>query len=276
MHATTGSSLTLAPPRRAARAASPPRRPSARRGRERGCRRSGPGRPTSGGWWRSPSIRTSSGQRQRGAAPFEDDQVGPSRPPAGRLEHIRRPRRASQNRPPASIVVTRASADLEVVEAAWPPPARRRARSSSVGGVSATTGSAGPPRPIATTTTSCSSAHSRAAWPETPVFRAPVPTIPIEAARRLEPRRVGGSPADVRDPGGERAARQAQAFAWADDRLVGEVVDEIRPVRGERLVEVVEERRRSPRRRGFSVPPSMTAAATSYGSPASASRTTGA
>ena len=45
-------------------------------------------------------------------------------------------------------------------------------------------GSAGPPRPIATTTTSCSSAQSRAAWPETPVLptRFPVPTIPIEGS----------------------------------------------------------------------------------------------
>ena len=113
------------------------------------------------------------------------------------------------------------------------------------GATFATSGSGGPPRPIATTTTLRSRAYNRAACAVIAVFptRLPVPMIPIEGSgKRLEHGRVEAKVrADVREPGGEHAARKPEALLRPEHRLVREIDDELRPVLGERAVEIVGE-----------------------------------
>ena len=73
--------------------------------------------------------------------------------------------------------------------------------------------------------------------------RLPVPMIPIDGSGngcelgRVEAK-VG---ADVREAGGEYAAREPEALPRAEHRLVGQIDDELRPVLGECAVEIVGE-----------------------------------
>ena len=104
--------------------------------------------------------------------------------------------------------------------------------------------------------------------------RLPVPITAIDGSsngsstRRVEAE-VG---ADVREAGGERPRRPAKPLGRAEHRLVGEVDDDLG------RAEAVDERHAvvARRSRSFSVPPTRIAPSHSYGSAASASRTTGA
>ena len=113
------------------------------------------------------------------------------------------------------------------------------------GATFATSGSGGPPLPIATTTTFRSRANSRAACAVIAVFptRLPVPMIPIEGSGNGSS--SGGSKRKSAptygNPGGEHAARQPEALLRAEHRLVREIDDELRPVLGERAIEIVGE-----------------------------------
>ena len=71
-----------------------------------------------------------------------------------------------------------------------------------------------------------------------------MPTIPSDGSGNgAKRRRVEAEVrARVREPRGEHAARDEEALARAEHRLVGEVEDELRLAGGERLAEVVEER----------------------------------
>ena len=186
--------------RQAARAASPPPRPSARRGPRRGCgRRSGTRRRprAAGRRWRRAGARSSRSAAVRRRSPRRRRGRAAARPRGGRprARSTRRPRPRARRRPAGSRSSARGRA---------PPPrgsptrrGRRRARARAGRRASA----ASPPRPAPPARPAPSPRRgrraprpsSRAAWPETPVLptRFPVPTIPIEGSANGSSR--GGS-----------------------------------------------------------------------------------
>src|SRR3954468_20226393 len=146
-----------------------------------------------------------------------------------------------------------------------------------LGGASTTCGSGGPPRPIDTTTTSRSRASSRATWPVTAVFPTRLP-VPITAR--------DGSGNDSYSGGSKRKSAPTYGNPSASARLAHSIRAR-GPSTGssERSNTTSASTASSASTIGtpysspptsFSVPPTTSAATTSYGSAASASRTTGA
>ena len=141
---------------------------------------------------------------------------------------------------PTSAAVSRWS------DAACRPERESSTSASTVGGIVITSGSGGPPRPIATTTTSWSAESSLARCPVTAVFptRFPVPTTAIEGIAKGA--RAGGSKRKSAPtygtPQRQHPAGERETLGRAEHGLVGEVDDDVRRVRGDRGLDVGDER----------------------------------
>ena len=182
-----------------------------------------------------PSSTTRSGDSDRATATPSstfDTATAPASPPPQR----RHPTVTT----PATTAVSRWS------EAACRPRRDSSRSESTVGRTRTVSGSGGPPRPIATTTTSRDRASERATWPVTAVLPDALPGADHRERRDVDGLHRRGREAEVRplvgDAEREHATREREPLGGAENRLVGEVEDDVRPVVRDGLLERRHER----------------------------------